>query len=310
MYPTSEEGWASKKILEPASSLETRGSFFMQKRVLVALATRIFTPLSAPMAHAALPTKIISLSPSATEDLFAIGAGKQVLAVDDLSNYPSIAPMTKLSAFTPNVEALAAYHPDLVILNSTATKAGDVRKQLESLGIKVFWEISPNSIEEAYAEIIALGKITGKVSAASTNVSNMKKAIALSIAKYHRGKSLTFFHELDNTLYSATSDTFIGKVYKSFGLTNIADAAATADSYGYPQLTPEYLIKANPRVVFLADADYGESAATVAKRPGWSNITAVRKGQVIALPTDIPSRWGPRLVDFYQFVGTALGKVS
>jgi iron complex transport system substrate-binding protein len=282
----------------------------MLKKVIAVLSALGVLGLAAPWASAAVPSKIISLSPSATEDLFAIGVGKQVLAVDDLSNYPSAAPMTKLSAFTPNVEALVAYHPDLVILNSTATKASDVRKQLESLGIKVFWEISPTTIDEAYSEIISLGKVTGKSQSAGAVVANMKKAISVAINKYHRGKSLTFFHELDNTLYSATSDSFIGKVYKSFGLTNIADAAASADSYGYPQLTPEYLIKTNPRIIFLADADYGESAASVAKRAGWSNITAVRKSQVISLPTDIPSRWGPRLVDFYQFVGSALGKVS
>jgi iron complex transport system substrate-binding protein len=282
----------------------------MLKKVIAVLSALGVLGLAAPSASAAVPSKIISLSPSATEDLFAIGVGKQVLAVDDLSNYPSAAPMTKLSAFTPNVEALVAYHPDLVILNSTATKASDVRKQLESLGIKVFWEISPTTIDEAYSEIISLGKVTGKSQSAGAVVANMKKAISVAINKYHRGKSLTFFHELDNTLYSATSDSFIGKVYKSFGLTNIADAAASADSYGYPQLTPEYLIKTNPRIIFLADADYGESAASVAKRAGWSNITAVRKSQVISLPTDIPSRWGPRLVDFYQFVGSALGKVS
>jgi iron complex transport system substrate-binding protein len=282
----------------------------MLKKVIAVLSALGVLGLAAPSASAAVPSKIISLSPSATEDLFAIGVGKQVLAVDDLSNYPSAAPMTKLSAFTPNVEALVAYHPDLVILNSTATKASDVRKQLESLGIKVCWEISPTTIDEAYSEIISLGKVTGKSQSAGAVVANMKKAISVAINKYHRGKSLTFFHELDNTLYSATSDSFIGKVYKSFGLTNIADAAASADSYGYPQLTPEYLIKTNPRIIFLADADYGESAASVAKRAGWSNITAVRKSQVISLPTDIPSRWGPRLVDFYQFVGSALGKVS
>jgi len=310
MYPTSEEGWASKDFLEPASSLETRGSFFMSRKLFALWATSAIVIGFMSPASAATPSKIISLSPSATEDLFAIGAGKQVLAVDDLSNFPSTAPISKLSAFSPNVEAIAAYHPDLVIHNSTATKASDVRKQLNSLGIKVFWEISPNSIDEAYAEISALGTVTGRSSTAAVLVANMKREIAAAIAKYHRSKSVTFFHELDNTLYSATSDTFIGKVYKSFGLTNIADAAATADSYGYPQLTPEFLIKSNPRVIFLADGEYGESLATLTKRVGWKNITAIRKAQVISLPTDIPSRWGPRLVDFYQFVGTALAKVS
>ena len=89
------------------------------------------------------PTRIISLSPSATEILYAIGSGKQVIAVDDLSNYPSEAPMTKLSAFNPNVEAILNYKPDLIILNADATKALEVKAALEKLKIKfrslMFW---------------------------------------------------------------------------------------------------------------------------------------------------------------------------
>lgn len=260
--------------------------------------------------HAAIPTRIISLSPSATETLFSLGANKQVIAVDDLSNFPSTAPMTALSAFTPNVEALVTYKPDLIILNSSATKAEDVRKQLTKLGISVYWEVSPNSLDEAYGEIVSIGKATGRTKEAQTLVADMKSKITSAVKKYRKGKSVTFFHELDNTLYSATSETFIGSVYKSFGLTNIADAAASADSYGYPQLTSEYVIKANPRVIYLADAEYGESVKTVSSRAGWKNVTAVRKKQILALPADIPSRWGPRLVDFYEFIGQSLAKLN
>jgi iron complex transport system substrate-binding protein len=261
-------------------------------------------------ACAAAPKRIISLSPSATEDLFAIGAGAQVLAVDDLSNFPASAPMTKLSAFTPNVEALIAYKPDLIVLNSTATKAEDVRKQLMKLGVAVYWEISPVTLNDAYSEIGDLGKLTGRVKEANSVIATMKKRITTAVNAHRKGKSVTIFHELDNTLYSATSDTFIGSVYKSFNLSNIADAAATADSYGYPQLNSEYIVKVNPRIIYLADAEYGENAKTVGARPGWKNIAAVRKGQIVALPTDIPSRWGPRLADFYEFIGQSLANLS
>ncbi len=282
----------------------------MKKNIgAVILALTIIT-VALPDAHAATPRRIISLSPSATEDLFTIGAASQVIAVDDLSNYPASAPMTSLSAFTPNVEALVTYKPDLIILNSTATKAEDIRKQLTKLNIPVYWEVSPTSLTEAYAEITDLGKVTGRSAAATDVVASMKKRITASIKNHKKGKSVKFFHELDNTLYSATSETFIGSVYKSFGLTNIADAAASADSYGYPQLTSEYIIKSNPRIIYLADAEYGESGKTVDARPGWKNLVAVRKKQVIALPTDIPSRWGPRLADFYEFVGTSLNAIG
>jgi len=111
---------------------------------------------------------------------------------------------------------------------------------------------------------------------------------------------------LDNTLYSATSSTFIGKVYADFNLTNIADGAATADDGGYPQLQSEYILKSDPQFIFLSDGEFGENAKTVAARPGWAGISAVAFNKVVILPSDIPSRWGPRLVDFYQFVGNSI----
>ena len=99
-------------------------------------------------------------------------------------------------------------------------------------------------------------------------------------------------------------------VYRDFNLLNIADAAAKADSYGYPQLTPEYVVQSSPSVIFLADAQYGTTSSSVASRPGWSTIKAVASKYVISLPDDIPSRWGPRLVDFYQYVATSLSGIN
>ena len=274
------------------------------------LPTLAFALLITQSSHASaapkVPNRIISLSPSATEDLFAIGAGKQVIAVDDLSNYPKSAPVTKLSAFNPNVEALAKYKPDLVVIQSTATKADSVIKQLKNLKIQVFVERTPNNLSEAYDEISQIGTLTGKQKQAATLITSMKKSIAQSIAQGRLQKSANFFHELDNTLYSATSNTFIGKVYADFNLTNIADAASTADDGGYPQLQNEYIIKSDPQFIFLSDGEYGENSKTVSSRPGWAGISAVSSNKIIALPADIPSRWGPRLINFYQFISTAL----
>ena len=215
-----------------------------------------------------------------------------------------------MSAFNPNVEAIVAFHPDLVILNSTATKADAVKSALLALNIPVYYETAPNNISEAYAEILDLGEKVGHKNEAIALVAKMKREIAATIKSTRKKKAITFFHELDNTLYSATSATFIGKVYKDFNLSNIADAASKADDAGYPQLQSEYIIKANPSVIFLADAEYGESLKTVSKRAGWSKITAITKKRVIALPSDIPSRWGPRLVDFYKFISTAIAPIK
>ena len=281
----------------------------LPKIALAAIAISLFS-IHPVQASSKLPTRIISLSPSATEILYAIGSGKQVIAVDDLSNYPSEAPITKLSAFNPNVEALLNYKPDLIILNADATKALEVKAALEKLKVKVFLESAPSSPREAYLEIAALGRATGKLSGAQKVISEMKSKISAAIKSGKTTKKITFFHELDNTLYTATSDTFIGKVYKDFNLVNIADPAAKADSAGYPQLQSEYVIKSNPKIIFLADAQYGESLATLSKRAGWNGISAIKNKNVVALPEDIPSRWGPRLVDFYEFIATAISKVK
>lgn len=274
---------------------------------IIVLSVLGLTPTSAASGN---PKRIISLSPSATETLFAIGAGPQVIAVDDLSNFPTNAPISKLSAFSPNVEALLNYKPDLIILNADATKAIEVKAALEKLKIKVFLEKAPKNLSQAYLEITALGRATGNLIGSQAVVATMKSKIRAAIKSGRKPKKISFFHELDNTLYTATSDTFIGKVYKDFNLTNVADPAASADSAGYPQLQSEYLIKSNPRIIFLSDAQYGETLATLMKRPGWNGISAVVKKSVIALPEDIPSRWGPRLVEFYEFIAGAIGTIK
>jgi len=279
-------------------------------RLVITTIVFSFVALNPTQAATTIPKRIISLSPSATEILYAIGAGNQVIAVDDLSNYPSKAPITKLSAFSPNVEAMLNYKPDLIILNADATKALEVKAALEKLKIKVFLERAPLNLKEAYNEITALGRTTGKISGAQNVISDMKSKITAAIKKGKTTKKITFFHELDNTLYSATSDTFIGKVYKDFNLINVADQAATADSAGYPQLQSEYVIKSNPKIIFLADAQYGESLETLSKRAGWNGIAAIKNKNVVALPEDIPSRWGPRLVDFYEFIASSTAKVK
>jgi iron complex transport system substrate-binding protein len=252
------------------------------------------------------PARIISLSPTATEILFAIGASKQVLAVDDNSNYPLNVPKSQLSGFTPNVEAIVALKPDLVVLQIDSAKSKSVRDSLTKLGIPVVMEKSASKISDTYNEIELLGKVTDRSSAAEILTTSMKKRITKILSASAKMEKYRFFHELDNTLYSATSKTFIGNVYKDFGLTNVANAASSTDSAGYPQLNAEYLIKSNPQIIFLADAQYGETSATVKARQGWQGIDAVINSKIVELPADIPSRWGPRIVDFYEIVARAI----
>lgn len=257
------------------------------------------------------PKAIISLSPTATEILFAIGAGKQVLAVDDQSNYPAKAPHSKLSGYAPNLEAIAGMHPDLVVDSNDTIGGVVISKGLAKFKIQTIEQPAADKISDTYTQIVALGAATGHSKEASKLVVSMKKRIASAIASVkEKGKTLTYFHELDTTPYTATSRTFIGRVYSAFGLKNIADAAAGADKSGYPQITNEFLVAANPDLIFLADAQYGESPDTVKARPGFSGLKAVQNSGVISLPADYPNRWGPRIVNFYEFVAQAIKKIG
>ena len=260
---------------------------------------------SAPSTRAAgFPHRIISLSPTATETLFAIGAGKQVIAVDNDSTYPRDAPRTALSGLTPNVEAIANYRPDLVVI---AYDPGGLRSALGRLHIPVLMQDAAPNLPAAYAQMLTLGRVTGHAAQARRLVDRMKLRIARLVAGARgRARGLTVYHELDPTLYSATSKTFVGQIYSLFGLRNIADAADKTGS-GYPQLSSEYVVASNPDLIVLADtACCGQSLATLRARPGWNAITAVRKGLVIRIDDSIASRWGPRTVDFVRAVARAL----
>jgi iron complex transport system substrate-binding protein len=257
---------------------------------------------------ATAPTAIVSLSPTGTEMLFAVGAGEQVVAVDEFSYYPAEAPVTDLSGFTPNIEAIADYEPDLVVVSDDLD---GVVGALEGLGIAVLHLPAAQSMDDVYAQIETVGTATGHAAEAAELVATMQSELDSLIASMPGlAEPITFFHEIDNTLYTASSATFIGQVYAMLGLTNIADAVDTADSFGYPQLSAEYVIESDPDIIFLADGAYGESAETVAARPGWAELQAVLKGNIVAVDADVSSRWGPRIVDFVAVVVEAVTKAA
>jgi iron complex transport system substrate-binding protein len=254
------------------------------------------------------PARIVSLSPTATETLFAIGAGPQVVAVDELSDYPRKAPRTTLSGYTPNVEAIAALKPDLVVI---AFDPKGLSGALGRLGIPVVFQNAAPTLPAAYRQIRQLGKVTGHEADADALAARMTRKIGEVVAKVKaRAPRASVYHELDQNLYSVTSNTFVGRVYRLFGLTNIADAAKAGGS-DYPQLSAEYVLAANPDLIVLADTVCcAQTAQTVAARPGWSRIAAVRTGSIVRLDDSIASRWGPRLVNLVRAVGTALLRLS
>jgi iron complex transport system substrate-binding protein len=254
------------------------------------------------------PENIVSLSPTGTEMLFAIGAREQVVAVDEYSYYPPEAPTTNLSGSEPNVEAIAKYEPDLVVASDDV---GDLGSSLRALDIPLFVAPAAQTLSDTYSQIEQLGAITGHVADASDLVASMQSeidALVESVPEFEEPP--TYYHELDQTYYSVTSDTFIGHVYGLVGLRNIADEAKGAGSQ-YPQLSAEFIIEANPDIIFLADTKCcDQSAATVSKRPGWGEIDAVKNNAIVELDDDVASRWGPRIVDYLRAVVEAVSELQ
>jgi iron complex transport system substrate-binding protein len=252
------------------------------------------------------PQAIVSLSATATEMLFAIEAGDQVTAVDDQSDYPAEAPTTDLSGFEPNIEAIAAYEPDLVVASDDL---GDLVGSLEKLEIPVLLLSAVADLDGTYEQIETLGLATGHADEADELVEEMRAEVEEITAEVAgSAEGMTYFHELDPTYFTATSATFIGQVYSVLGLENIADGAPKAES-GYLQLSEEYIIDADPDFIFLADTECcDQSSQSVSQRPGWDQITAVKTGGVVELQDDVASRWGPRIIDYLRAVADAVGE--
>jgi iron complex transport system substrate-binding protein len=249
------------------------------------------------------PTRIISLSPTATEDLYAVGAGKQVIAVDPYSTYPANAPRTKLSGYTPNVEAIAKYRPDLVVISDDLNH---IVAQLDTLRIPVLVEPAAANLNDVYAQIEQLAQATGHTVQAEAVVAGIRREVRTIVRSIPRPSTpLTVYHELDQTYYSADSHTFIGQMYSLLGLQNIADKSGSSSHY--PQLSAEYIVASNPDLIVLADTVCcGQTRATVAARPGWNAIAAVRTGEVVPVNDAIASEWGPRIVLFLKAIASAV----
>ncbi|TQF69329.1 ABC transporter substrate-binding protein [Rhodococcus spelaei] len=250
----------------------------------------------------ARPTKIVSLSPTATETLWAVGAGDQVVAVDDKSDYPAGVPTTDLSGYAPNVEAIIGKAPDLVI---AADDPGGLVSGLKAAGVPTLLLPAAANLDEAYGQIERVGSATGHGSEATTLTASMRTQIAAAVASVPpQPKARTYFHELDDTLYTVTDKTFLGEIYGLFGLRSIAAGGGSGGDY--PQLSAEYVVSADPDLIFLADGQCcGVTPDTVAARPGWSGLAAVRDKQIHVLDADLASRWGPRVVDLVRGIAAA-----
>lgn len=257
----------------------------------------------------AQPVSIISLSPTATEMLYAIGAGSQVVAVDEYSNFPAeaVALGTTLSGFEPNIEAISGYSPDLVIISYDP---GSLVEQLGTLNIPVFIAGAAMSLENVYEQIEQLGVLTGHSQAAIEVSKTLQTGIEDAVASVKFSEPpLSYYYELDNTYYSVTSNTFVGQIFNLFGMRNIADNVESGNDY--PQLSAEVIVSSDPDFIFLADTKCcAQDATTVAARDGWGGLKAVTTNRVVELDDDVASRWGPRVLDLITAIRDAVAAAN
>lgn len=243
------------------------------------------------------PTRILSLSASATQMLYAVGAGPQVVGVDKYSTYPPNAPRTKFTGYESSAEDYLPLRPDLVLLAFNTT---NLVAQLEKLHIPTLLLPPATTVASAYQQIAEIAAATGHSGATRRTVA----AIASDLSRVTRSvgntvRGASYYIEYDPTLYSGTSKTFAGALFARLGMLDIANAASRAGST-YPQLSAEYLVKANPDYVFLADTVCcAQTAKTFAARPAFSTLRAVHLGHVFPVNDSLASEWGPHSLETF-----------
>jgi iron complex transport system substrate-binding protein len=245
---------------------------------------------------AARPDRILSLSASATQMLYAIGAGGQVVGVDKYSTYPAGAPRTKFTGYESSAEDYLYLKPDLVIF---PFQTGTLIQQLQALHIPALLLPPATGMAGVDNQLTELGVATGHEAGARSVGSSLATdldAATRSVGNAGRGK--TYYIEVDPTYYTATSKTFIGAEFSLFGMRDIADGAGHGSAY--PQISPEYILKENPDYVFLADTVCcHETATSFAKRPGFTALSAVRMNRVIGVNDSVASQWGPHTIEVF-----------
>jgi iron complex transport system substrate-binding protein len=245
-----------------------------------------------------LPQRIISLAPSNTEILFAIGAGEQIVGRDALSDFPEESKSSTDIGSTfdaLNTELIVSLNPDLILAAEINTP--EQVKQLEDLDLTVYYLKNPTTLEEMYGNLELVAQMTGHQEEATSLIESLKARVAAVDEKIAPISSRpNVFYEMDATdpskPFTAGKGTFIDQLIDRAGGHNIA-----SDLEGYPQLSLEQVVAADPAFIILGDARYGVSPESIAERPGWENLSAVKNGQIFPFNDDLVSRPGPRLVD-------------
>jgi iron complex transport system substrate-binding protein len=247
------------------------------------------------------PQRIVSIAPSNTEILFALGLGDRVVAVDQFSNYPPEAKQKpQLGSYVkPDLEALVAATPDLVLATEVHTRA--VLPELEARKL-VTVVVDPKNVDQVFDRILLVGKLTGQDARAEKLVGELKERSSSTTAKVKDAPKTRVFFELSPQLHSAGPGTFVHDLIERAAGQNVAADAGQP----WPQLSLETIVQRDPEVILLADEVAGESAATVRARPAWDKLSAVKSGRVVVIDPDLANRPGPRIVDGLEAIARAL----
>ena len=251
------------------------------------------------------PAKIVSLTPSTTEILFALGAGDRIVGkVEDLSLYPpEAAAIPDVAKFGEvDVEKIVSLETDLVIAGGNSFNPPDKIAQLRELGVPVLVVYAPD-IETVFADIELTGAAIGNAAGAKDLTTSMRAGFDQVAAATSALEKPRVFYELDATreIYTAADDSFLAKMIELAGGQPITTGSTT--SFEIPL---ETLVTADPEVILLGDAAYGATAEAVAARPGWNVMTAVKGGQIRPVDDVVITRPGPRLVEGLKLLAVAI----
>jgi len=247
----------------------------------------------------ARPQRIVTLAPSATEMIFAVGAGDRLVGRDELSDYPPEAKnVPSIGGTYPsiNTEAIVALRPDLILAPGVISP--EQVKALEDLGLVVFHQRTPKDIEEIFEQIRTVGRLTGNTEQAEKVVADLQSRLKTIEEKAQQAQSRPkVFYELDATdpgkPWTAGPGSFIDRLITRAGGQNIG--ASLSSEWG--QISLEELLRQDPDLIILGTANYGETPEKVKQRPGWNRLRAVREGRIYPIDADLISRPGPRIVD-------------
>ena len=267
--------------------------------LLTACATARTDGLNRTVKLQGTPKRIVSLTPSNTEILFAVGAGKQVVGRDSFSDYPPEVKSIKDiggSMGKYDTEAIVALHPDLVLAGEINTT--EEVNSLQQLGLTVYYLPNPTTLEGMFANLDTVGQLTGQSSQAVTLVKSLQARVAAVDEKIKPLNTIpTVYYELDATdptkPYTAGPGTFVDLLIARAGGVNVGKSLTSQ----WAQISLEQLVVSNPSIIILGDSAYGTSADSVKQRAGWSSLAAVQNGQIYPFDDNLVSRPGPRLVD-------------